>query len=371
MLDPDLWHPFRGGEKPMDFAYLNAVTRSTTMPPYDPWFAGGYLNYYYFGQFMTATLIKLTGILPEISLQPGGAPLLRHDRGRRLLRLSTTWRRRRGRRIRWRPGFKRIGRAGPLLAGLLGSGAGGGGGQPARRLPDGEPLLEGERLARRRTASSSLSGFVGMLGGIWKVIFGGAVKLPPFDYWAPSRMMPPQSSITEFPFFTFLFADLHAHLMAIPFDVAILGVGLALVLPEAEGEPRIRAAAAGRRAGWALWCWGCSSAPCGRSTPGTTRRSCSWGWRSIFIGEWADGRAPELAGGRAGGREGGGPDGAVGRLLPALLGRTTTSSTRASTPRGDDALPPVPGALRHPAVRRRTLVAVLAWRAFGAAGRGR
>lgn len=57
LSNPDLWTTGFGGEKPMDVAYLNGILRSTIFPPIDPWYAGGFLNYYYYGWVIVGTPI--------------------------------------------------------------------------------------------------------------------------------------------------------------------------------------------------------------------------------------------------------------------------------------------------------------------------
>ncbi len=67
LSNPDLWHFQFGGEKPMDFAYFNGVLRSTIFPAIDPWFADGYINYYYFGFVIVGVPTLITGIMPQIA----------------------------------------------------------------------------------------------------------------------------------------------------------------------------------------------------------------------------------------------------------------------------------------------------------------
>jgi uncharacterized membrane protein len=69
----------------------------------------------------------------------------------------------------------------------------------------------------------ALSQFAGRV----QVALAGEVP-PGFDYWASSRVIP--QTINEFPYWTFLFADLHPHLIALPFGVLVVGLAANWVL---------------------------------------------------------------------------------------------------------------------------------------------
>ncbi len=51
-----------GTEKFMDYGFMAAMMRADYMPPKDMWFAGGTINYYYVGQFLATFLTKLSFI---------------------------------------------------------------------------------------------------------------------------------------------------------------------------------------------------------------------------------------------------------------------------------------------------------------------
>jgi YYY domain-containing protein len=56
-----------GGEKWMEVAFINAILRSPTFPPHDPWLSGYAISYYYFGYVMTAMLAEITSTAGSVA----------------------------------------------------------------------------------------------------------------------------------------------------------------------------------------------------------------------------------------------------------------------------------------------------------------
>lgn len=180
--NPDLWHSSLGGEKPMDLALLSALVRADRFPPADPWFAGGILNYYYFGHLPVALLSRLTGVEPVIAYN---------------LAVALWW---------------------ALIAG----------GAATATATIGRVVAPATPSAPLALAGALVASVAGNLAQ-WRVI-AEWLRDPAMPahhwFWNASRAIPPVPGeplpITEFPYFTVLFADLHAHLLSMPWLLALL-----------------------------------------------------------------------------------------------------------------------------------------------------
>jgi YYY domain-containing protein len=234
--NPDLWHPWKGGEKPMDFSYFNAVLKSTSFPPYDPWFAGGYINYYYYGFVLVGVPVKWLGIAPALAynlILPTLFSFLAMGAfsvGWNLL--SATLLRRAGRAAPVFAGVGSLERQGPLLAGLGAAAAtvllGNWG--TVRMIWHGLQKLADMQVPFE--AASFPLRVQWTVQGLVRLVTVPGTRLPygPGDwYWIPSRAIPGEP-ITEFPAFTFLYADPHAHLIALPVTLLALAWALSVLL---------------------------------------------------------------------------------------------------------------------------------------------
>ena len=224
--NPDLWHPYKGGEKPMDFSYLNAVIKSTTYPPYDPWFEGGYINYYYFGFVLVGVLVKWLGIIPStaynlilptfFALLGTGAFSIGWNLKESSIKAQCNEETILG--LKRTPFFSGLATtAAMLLIGNLGT---------VRMIWNGFQKIV---AVGNPEDASYLQRWLWFFQGIGKLFSGGSFSYSPGDwYWIPSRAIPGEP-ITEFPLFTFLYADPHAHMFALPMTVVTLGWALSIL----------------------------------------------------------------------------------------------------------------------------------------------
>ncbi|NCC36282.1 MAG: hypothetical protein EOM24_30370, partial [Chloroflexia bacterium] len=223
MHDPT---PF-GTERPMDFAFFNAMLRSGSFPPVDPWLAGFSINYYYFGYLLMAAMAALTGLAPGIAynlalalivaLTAQGAAgtianliaLAHPDAPRR------TWP-----RLRVQIIFPLLGVIFVLLAG---------------NQAGAVQVLLGDERTVALDSRQLVSALGQTLGDNDEIVLPSAVttnefgtfdrwqrndKLADFNWWWPSRALWDEYgdaggvrryNITEFPFFSFRLGDMHPH----------------------------------------------------------------------------------------------------------------------------------------------------------------
>ena len=190
-------------EKPMDFMLLNAAHQARYFPAEDSWLAGHSISYYYFGHIIMSTLAKMSDVATSVGYNlaiatlPALAGTVAFGLVYNLVRLS-------GGATRWALG---AGAAAPALVLLSGNLAG---------------SLEFVQL--QGWAGSGFWDWVGV-EGLKGAATAGGVFPSEFWWWFNSTRVIGSNAdgstldytITEFPAFSFLLGDLHAHVLAIPF----------------------------------------------------------------------------------------------------------------------------------------------------------
>jgi YYY domain-containing protein len=243
-----------GTEKPMELAFINAILRSPAFPPHDPWLSGYAISYYYFGYVLVAMLAMLTGVPGSVAFNLGVSLVF---------------------------ALSAVGAYG-IVYNLLRSCF------HERRAREGDPGTEaspGDRAARSALLGpvfvllfGNLQGFLEVLharglfwtqtaAGQWVSSFWSWLDIedltqPPAEpfswypnrylwWWRASRVLQDydlaggsKEIIDEFPFFSYLLADLHPHVLAMPF--AFLAMAVAFNLYSGGSSGRFR---------WFGWLW--------------------------------------------------------------------------------------------------------------------
>jgi YYY domain-containing protein len=240
-----------GTEKPMELAFINAILRSPSFPPSDPWLSGYAISYYYFGYVLTAMLAKQTGVLGSVAFNLmlallfalsaiGAYGLLYNllaERSKFQVPRSTS------------PVTCHPSPVTPLLAPLF-----------LLLVSNLEGFLE---VLHRRgifwpaSQRSNVPTFQPSTFNFWQWLNIKDLTLPPAQppswipdrylwWWRASRVVQDfdlagvwHEIIDEFPFFSYLLGDLHPHVLAMPFGLLAVAAALNLFLGGWRGETNL------------------------------------------------------------------------------------------------------------------------------------
>jgi YYY domain-containing protein len=208
----------------MEIAFLNAIGRSPNFPPLDPWLSGFAISYYYFGYIMTSLIARLALVPEQIAFNlalawlVAGAGTGAFGLVFNLLRLQGA---RKSALLLGLTAALAVPIAGNLTIGIEVAHANGVGSPEFWQwldvrdlneapLPDSPPRYEGSSWWWWRSSR------------------------PLHEYHLSGRAEEGLEPIAEFPGFSFVLGDLHAHVLALPFAFLSLAAALAWWL---QGRP--------------------------------------------------------------------------------------------------------------------------------------
>lgn len=211
-----------GTEKPMDFAFLNAIGRSPSFPPLDPWLSGYGISYYYFGYLMNSVLARLTAVPEPYAFNLALAWLVA---GTAVGAFGLVY--------NLVASYGRQARQAAIALGLV----------AAIAIPIAgnlEVILEaahGHDIGsaefwtwldvRDLTNAPDPAQPPRYEGGFW---WWWRASRPINEYTLAGERIEGLEPIVEFPAFSFVLGDLHPHVMALPFAFLSLGIALAWFL---------------------------------------------------------------------------------------------------------------------------------------------
>ncbi len=246
-------------EKPMEFAFMNAIHRSPAFPPPDPWLSGFTISYYYFGYVMMSTLAKLSGVSSGVAFSLSNA-----------LWFALTAAGAFGIAANLAAASKRATTNALIAAGLLG----------AWFVPVLSNFQGPLEVAHANAIGSA--GFWRWLDvqeintspipradgeARWPLCAGCSHPRGSWWFWRASRVVHDyplgsdrsvpaeyQELIDEFPFFSFLLGDMHPHVLALPYALMSMALAFNVFRMGSESATGVTSHRP-ERISWRQWFW--------------------------------------------------------------------------------------------------------------------
>ena len=198
----------RSWETFMDEGIIAGIMRSPHLPPNDVWYAGLPINYYYYAHFAIATLGKTIGQAPSIVFNTG-ISIFFSLTAVNLFGITSNI-------VAWAIRMRQKQHTPEMLQT---------GQTPVSSPRKFSPLLRAAPFGLCSLAMGVLLGNLASAGQWW---FNIQNHISVYEWFTPSRVIP--STINEFPAFSFLLSDFHAHVLTLAFTLLAVGVAFNLFI---------------------------------------------------------------------------------------------------------------------------------------------